>query len=262
MSVDLPAPERPMMASHSPSWMTTSMPFKTCTVSSPLPNDLRRFRVSIFMCFAIALIAPEYRVERIFPDDETSRYVSCDDRGEDEESDSEKCAVERSNDDGVGYREHDWVSGDVRNEKSIKNEESDAGAYRRIEDRLQYVRYFYCLSGNADALQNANVLSTSNRIDEYHDEYSDRGNDESDGAERVSELLERIAYFCDTVGYRVVKCLHEGDICNATPLPPVSKDFRIGIFLESDGYLVDVVVVAPNQFAELPLGHKHSRRER
>src|SRR3989344_6215992 len=95
MSVDLPAPERPMMASHSPSWMTTSMPFKPCTVSSPLPNDLRRFRVSIFMCFAIALIAPEYRVKRIFPDDEASRDVTGKDRGEDEEADSGNSAAER-----------------------------------------------------------------------------------------------------------------------------------------------------------------------
>src|SRR3989344_8512709 len=109
MSVDLPAPERPMMASHSPSWMTTSMPFKTCTVSSPLPNDLRRSRVSIFTRFAIALIAPKYRVERILPDDEAGRDGTCNDRGRNEESGSKKGAVEGRNDDGIGYRKYNRV---------------------------------------------------------------------------------------------------------------------------------------------------------
>ena len=46
ISVDLPEPDAPMMATISPAWMLRSMPLSTATVPSPEGNSRQRSRTS------------------------------------------------------------------------------------------------------------------------------------------------------------------------------------------------------------------------
>src|SRR3989344_177489 len=113
---------------NSPSAAVKSMPFNTRVSSGPSLNGFTKLRTSI-----ISPIPPEDGVGGVLPHDHTRRQVPCDDRREDEESNTQHRPVDRRDEDAVAEGEIDGMRGDGRHENAVEDDETN----RRADDGVE-----------------------------------------------------------------------------------------------------------------------------
>src|SRR3989338_7060042 len=211
-------------------------------------------------CLDHRSISTENRVERILPDYHPRRDVAGDERGNDEEPDAEEGLVERRDKNAVAKGKIYRVRRERGDEKTVHEKEADGRTEEGVKYRLEYVRHLDGVAADADALQDADVLATRERVDEDDDEYGDGRDNEPDGGERVAEHVEGRDDILEEFRLGVLVGLDLGVPVHAATLQRVAHCHGIAPRLQLYGYFAHVAVGAAYDAPELRVEHEGAQR--
>ena len=202
------------------------------------------------------LFTPQYRIERVLSRDELCGKVAGDERYHEKYEELIEGAQGVGDKDAIREGELYRILLEVGDEYAKGEERADERADERVERRLEHIRYFDGIRFDADTLEDTDVASPRERINEDDDENGNGGDDDADGTDERAEEVEGILDVGEELRRSFLKGLYLCEFAHTTRDECLFYLLVLARRLDAHCYLVRILVIAPKEPSELTLGNE------